>query len=444
MHRNMLMLSRLAIATVAFAAAGSAAAVDLYGGGATFPAPAYVGDLYNSTTPKARLSRPAGVLPTVTAYQVAALGNSTGTLVPVFVKYGTLTTNRVSYCQTGSGTGKNVLNQNGISANGQCFDNATASSGVTGFTSTDPVTDFIGTDSPISTNDYNTFNTNMSATRGAIVQIPTLAGAIAIPYNETNVPVGLRPLALTTEQVCRIYSRQFTLWSQVNASLPANAIKIVYRKDGSGTTFAFTSFLTAKCNTPFGTSFTPNQNFAAAMGAQDPTDPTLVPAAWGWTAATGNNNVVATVKTTVDSVGYGDVAEVVAQAANYALVDGFNPTSMPASLNILPGSIQQGLVLNGATTAAVPGAGTTAQKNCLKLVSSSAPISGAYPIVAVTYLNAYYSGNGATKAPALRDLLKLFYTPANAPALPTGYSYLSGNALLRTQMTSAIDSCINN
>ncbi|MEH6420004.1 PstS family phosphate ABC transporter substrate-binding protein, partial [Pseudomonas sp. CGJS7] len=436
MHRNMLTLSRLAIATVAFAAAGSAAAVDLYGGGATFPAPAYVGDLYNSTTPKARLSRSAGMLPSVTAYQAAGLGNSTGTLVPVFSKYASLTSNKVSYCQTGSGMGKNVLNQNGIFANGQCFDNATASKDITGFTSNDPVTDFIGSDSPISTADYNTFNTNMSATRGAIVQIPTLAGAIAIPYNETNVPAGLQPLALTTEQVCKIYGRQFTLWSQVNASLPANAIKIVYRKDGSGTTFAFTSFLTAKCNTAYGTSFSPNQNFAAAMGAQDPADPTLVPGAWGWTAATGNNNVVSTVKTTADAAGYADVAEVVNQSAKYALVDGFNPTTMPASLNILPASIQQGLVLNGAATAAVPGSGTTAQKNCLKLVSSSAPISGAYPIVAVTYINAYYSGNGSTKAPALRDLLKLFYNTTNAPALPTGYSYLSGNALLRTQMSS--------
>ena len=40
-------LSRIVLASLLIAAAGSATAADLYGGGATFPAPAYVGDAYN-------------------------------------------------------------------------------------------------------------------------------------------------------------------------------------------------------------------------------------------------------------------------------------------------------------------------------------------------------------------------------------------------------------
>ena len=61
----------------------------------------------------------------------------------------------------------------------------------------------------------------------------------------------------------------------------------------------------------------------------------------------------------------------------------------------------------------------------------------------MTYINAYYGGNAAAKVTPIRDLLKLFYDTTNAPALPTGYSYLSGNALFRSQINSAINSCVN-
>lgn len=450
MHHNMLMLSRIAIATVAFAAAGSASAVDLYGGGATFPAPAYVGDLYNSLSPKARLSRPAGVLPAV-SYNVAALGNSSGTLVPVFAKYGTLSSNRVSYCQTGSGTGKNVFNQNGIAANGNCFDNGTAA--VTGFTSTDPTPDFIGTDSPISTADYTTFNTNMSATRTAIVQIPTLAGAIAIPFND-NAAGGPTTLNLSTEQVCQIFAGNITSWTDSRLGLGltgTHPIRVVYRGEGSGTSFAFTSYLAAQCNGKFtgipAGYFAPNQSFATAAATALPKyyQETNVsdPSKNAPSAQTGNNNVVARVNLSDDAISYADVAEVISQGAMYALVGGFDPVSMPASLSILPASVLQGQVLNGSATAAAPGTATAAQKNCLKLISPSAPISGAYPIVAVTYINAYWGGNAAAKVAPVKDLLKLFYDPTNAPVLPAGYSYLSGNALMRSQMTTAINGCVN-
>ena len=126
MHRNKLHISLLAV-SVLMAAAGSATAADLYAGGATFPAPAYVGDLYNSLSPKARLSRDAAITAPAVAFSVAALGNSTGTNVPVFAKYRTLfPSDAVSYCQTGSGTGKKVLNNDTVFANGNCGDASSA------------------------------------------------------------------------------------------------------------------------------------------------------------------------------------------------------------------------------------------------------------------------------------------------------------------------------
>lgn len=438
MHRNTLSLSRIAFATALVIAAGSATAADLYGGGATFPAPAYVGDAYNYTTPKARLSRAAAVTTPAVAFSVAGLSNNAAGpnagLIPVFA---TPATDGLSYCQTGSGTGKKVLNQDALVATGACGDASSAAA--TGFSALSPTPDFIGTDSPTSTADYTTFNTNMHATRGAITQIPVLAGAVAVPYNKAGVPA---LLALNAEKVCKIFGKVITTWNDPALGLSGvtGSIKVVYRTDGSGTSFAFSSYLSTACSA-WGISVTPNQNFATAVGG----------AGAGWIGASGNGGVVSNVKSTDGTIAYADLAEVIAQAANYATVNGYNPTGLPASLNLTTASLVQARVLDGATQNVIPTATpalTTAQQNCLKLVPPSTTVSNAYPIVAFTYINTYYSGHAAAQATALKNLLKTYYTvnasgAPTGPALPVGYSYLSANAGFRGLANSAITGCIN-
>ncbi|UOF17225.1 substrate-binding domain-containing protein [Lysobacter capsici] len=442
MHRNKLHISLLAV-SVLMAAAGSATAADLYAGGATFPAPAYVGDLYNSLSPKARLSRDAAITAPAVGFSVAGLGNSTGSKVPVFAKYRTLfPSDAVSYCQTGSGTGKKVLNNDTVFANGNCGDASSAAA--TGFTALSTTPDFIGTDSPISTADYNTFNTNMASTRTAIVQIPTIAGAIALPFKD-NAATGLTSVALTTQQVCQIYSAQITDWADSRLGLTLSGsphpITIVYRSEGSGTSFAFTSYLAAQCNGKFGVAagyFKPDQSFAAAV-----TQAGSLPAYAAVSPQSGNSGVVSKVKTTTDALGYADIAEVLSQGVMYASVNGFDPAALPASISITPANLLSGQVLNGATTAAVPGSAPAAAKNCLRLVSPAAPISSAYPIVAITYVAGYYAGNPAANVTPIKNLFKLFYDTTNRPALPTGYAYVDGNALFRSSVVSSVNSCIN-
>lgn len=448
MHRNMLTLSRIALATAVVAAAGSAAAADLYGGGATFPAPAYVGDNYNATTPnKSRLSRSTAG-PAVT-FNFATIGNvatgPNGGKTPVFGSVA----DGVSYCQTGSGTGKRVLNNDGVAANGSCGDSA--SPAATGFSALSPVTDFIGTDSPTSTADYTTFNTNMQPTRGAITQIPVLAGAIALPYTKS----GVTGLNLNAEKVCKIFGKVVTDWADPVLGLGlgpvgSNPITVVYRTDGSGTSFAFASYLNSVCST-WGISVAPNQNFLTAVGG----------AGSGWVGANGNAAVVSAVKSTAGAIGYADIAEVLAQSAGYATVNSFDPKNMPLWLNLTSASLVQAKVLDGATQNNIPNVPgsdpvlpSTAQRNCLKLIPPTTNVSGAYPILAYTYINTYYSGHAATQATALKNLLKVFYStkatsptdptliPAG-PALPQGYSYLHANATFRGLANTAINNCVN-
>lgn len=434
-HKISRKIGALAIATTCFMAASSAMAAEtLYGGGATFPSPAYVGEGYLATTPDARLSTNAG--------NTAGVGFQTAAISPgsVFAAYTAATTNLISYCQTGSGFGKTALI--GSVANLACRDYSQSPAGLSGAAA---LPDFTATDSPISGTDYSNFiaGTN-DTTRTAIVQVPTLAGAIALPYHDSvnGVPV----VNLTTEQVCRIYSGQIQNWSGVlNGATPvgSGAIRIVYRSDGSGTTFAFTSYLAARCNSQFGVPanfFTPNQVFTSAI-----TGGVAIYAAS--TGASGNNGVVSQTKLNSNALGYADFGEVDSQAARYATVNGYDPaqfgnvSGVPTPVSITT-ALLRGQVLNGATTAAAPATIPVAARNCLLLVNPTTTISNRYPIAAFTYLNGYYAGNGGVlHIDAIKKLYRTFYNlpVSSRPVLPAGFAYLDGFAPFGNQIRNIID-----
>jgi phosphate transport system substrate-binding protein len=85
---------------------------------------------------------------------------------------------------------------------------------------------------------------------GKLLQFPTVMGAV-VPI--ANLP-GVKPgeLKLTGELVADIYLGKITKWNdpklvEMNRGikLPSTAIAPVYRADGSGTTYVFTSYLSA-------------------------------------------------------------------------------------------------------------------------------------------------------------------------------------------------------
>jgi len=424
-------ISAIAVATAALMAAGSAMAVEnLYGGGATFPVPAYVGPAYSATTPDARLSTNAG--------NNAGLGFQTAILSAnsIFADYSAdyaVQDYNLSYCQTGSGTGKTTLI--GANANQACRDYSTTP---LGFSGAAVKADFIGTDSPISGADYTSYKAgpNFAAGKG-ITQIPTLAGAISLPYNDAVSAVAPR-FNLTTEQVCKIYAGVIVDWNGIPATgAPAGSpITIVYRTDNSGTTFALTSWLASRCNNQFGIAlnfFTPNQTFTAAMtGGLGIYASTL--------GASGNPGVVTAVGAAVGptkAMGYADYAEVDTQDntnanLNFATVNNLSPATFGTAgpVALAASSLKRAQVLNGSTFVAITDpAIPVGVRNCLFTVDPAVVIAGRYPIAAITYLNGHNSGNG-TKVDAIKKLYQHFYTAARLPTanLPAGYAYVDGTA----------------
>ncbi len=431
----------LAVSVSALLSAGSAMAVEnLYGGGSTFAATPYVGTGYLANTPTSRLSTNAG---NTAGPGFTTAGVSTGSTFDVF---SSTTLNQISYCQTGSGFGKNSLN--GVAtalANGQCNDFSTSPVGLSAPTATP---DFIGTDSPYSTVDYNAFLSGPQfATHTGVMQIPTLAGAIALPHNATVSNVVLR-----TSYVCKVYSGLYRAWNQipgVTGTGSKKPIGIIYRSDSSGTSFAFTRYLAANCNgtpyVPAGFVFTPSSTFNSAL-------PGGVAAVFGTHAvgASGNAGVVQATLNAANpnSMGYADIGEVLNQAAPYATVDGFDPAQfglvggVPTPISIALGNLVSGMVQDGATLNPVPGASAQQVKNCVRVLNPAIKISSTYPIVAVTYLAGNYSGNQSlAHRDALKNLYNLYYNHATRPVLPTGFAYLDGVAIFGTSVKNTVNAC---
>lgn len=357
------MNNRLLVLSLAFGLATSVNAATLKGEGATLPGVAYIGSGAASATIKPNT-----------------------TVKSVFGAFSKFSNNTVVYGVTGSGAGKTALNNNTGS--------------------------FAATDSPLTQANYTAFLSSTAATAGnrvAPVQVPSIVGSIAIVFNNPDIATGVTP-NLTSQQVARIFSGNITNWSQLG--YPSRAITVVARGSGSGTTFGFVNHLNAVAGLPTGKFFSVKEVFSDAVA-------TAKTAAFTFTPASSNSDVVTKVNATAGAVGYAEGAN--AAAARFATVNGFHPINdlnspyVIAAGKVLTDYAITGVVASGtqagrATFAPITGVPASA-KGFVKLVrpdSYSKPTVG-YPIIAVSYLLAYRSGyTGSTVNPIhVRNLLKV-------------------------------------
>ncbi|WP_177229352.1 substrate-binding domain-containing protein [Dyella sp. OK004] len=417
-------MNKLAGALVLAIVASSAHAAIQVGGGATLPAVGYVG----TVTHRLNASPDANSL-------LGAYKSVTGT--------------PASYCQTGSGAGKNVL-AGVTSVQGQCADSPSptdfgaANALVNRTTLTQP--NFAGSDSPLSTTDYTNYTGHRGTSRP--LQFPAVAGGIAIVYRNDNLST---QLSLTSAQVCSIFNGTTTKWSQLGVAAPVagDTIKVVYRADGSGTSFGFSNFLSANCSGTPAAHFKTDQAFSSAVSLYS------LPGA-SWNGQSGNANVVNTIVNSADDgyIGYAEAANALAVAGNIALVNGKDPAADLGDATTHKVTINSAdVVYNNAITGVdantgrptfgpISGAPTT---SCIALVKPNAyatPAAG-YPIVAVSYLLGSSEGNGADAA----NVRKLLGAPYNSSIVSATGTIGAGTGLafLTAPITQTqIDGCVIN
>jgi phosphate transport system substrate-binding protein len=127
---------------------------------------------------------------------------------------------------------------------------------------------------------------------GNLLQFPTVMGAVVVIVNLPGVAIN--QLKLTGDLVADIYAGNIAKWNDAKltalnggVTLPNLAIAPVYRADGSGTSFVFTSYLSA-------VSPEWKDKVGAATSVRWPAG----------TGSKGNDGVAATVANTKGAIGY--------------------------------------------------------------------------------------------------------------------------------------------
>ncbi len=444
-----------ALVAAAFASSAAIAAepapfVKLHGGGATLPANAYVGHSWLAYSPAERLS---DTQPTDLGFLNP---DATGTFDSLF---GQMLVDKknpayVSYCQTGSTGGRKVL-LGTMSAGGAaeaCGDYSVTPTGFSnGVTVASYDADFVGSDAPLSASDVSTFVTNKGATKGAPVQFPAVVGAVAPVYNNADATTQLN---LTESQLCQVFSGAITNWSDLG--LPTKPITVVYRSDGSGTTFSFLNHLSAVCPTAQPTAvtgFTTQSSFVTgAVGGAAPA---------GAVGASGNGGVVNAVLATDGAIGYAEVSDAKARqslaggsALKWSTVSkrpdiakGVDPVTglkikavkykkwdpvakLPKAVKLTTVSdkvigandvdgrpvLVDAYGVDPVTLLPNP-PNVPAAAGCIQLVDPNSYAIPAlkkddytmFPIIAVSYLMGYYQGNDPAKLTALENMMVLPY-----------------------------------
>ncbi|HEX3580782.1 MAG TPA: phosphate ABC transporter substrate-binding protein PstS [Thermoanaerobaculia bacterium] len=252
------------------------------------------------------------------------------------------------------------------------------------------VVDFGASDFPL--NDEQT--KAAAATGGAVIHVPVTMGAVSIGY---NLPID--GIKLDGQTLSDIYLGKLTKWNDPHIAalnpgvkLPDTAIAVVHRAEGSGTTFMFTSYLSAV-----------NPEWKSKVGAAGSVS---WPAGIG---AKGSEGVSGQVTNTPGAIGYFELAYAKQNHIKSALLKNANGKFVEPSVK----------------GAAAAGAGAAANMPAdLKAVFVDAPGDDSYPIAGFSWIVVFKDQKDATKGDAIVKMLKYVVTDGQQFAEALDYAPL--------------------
>ena len=247
--------------------------------------------------------------------------------------------------------------------------------------------DFGASDAPMS-------DAEMSKAKGGeILHFPTVLGADVVTY---NLPGVTAPLNLTGQVLADIFAGRVRKWNapalialNPGVKLPGTDILVVHRSDGSGTTYIFTSYLTAVSAVwKSGPGAGKEVSWPTGLGAK------------------GNEGVAGQVRQTPGSIGYVELAYATQNKLRYAAMKN-------AAGQFVEPSIES------VTAAAGAIADTISDNTDYRLSIVNAAGAGAYPISSMTWLLVYQNQPDATNGKYLVDFLRWAYETGykDAPSL---------------------------
>jgi phosphate transport system substrate-binding protein len=242
---------------------------------------------------------------------------------------------------------------------------------------TEGTVDFGATDGPMNDDQLKTFQDKHGF---GILHFPTVLGAVVPTY---NIPGITAELNLTQDAIAGIFLGRITKWNDPAISgankgvnLPANDVVVVHRSDGSGTTYAWTDYLSKisddwKNKVGKGTSV--NWPIPGSLGGK------------------GNEGVAGLVKQTPNSIGYVELIYAVQNNMPYGRVKNSSGAFIKADL--------------AGVTAAAAGAAKNIPDD-FRVSITDAPGKSAYPISTFTWLLVPSKFSEASKRDAIKGFLK--------------------------------------
>lgn len=250
-------------------------------------------------------------------------------------------------------------------------------------------TDFGASDMPLSAEE-------LKAPKEKLLQIATVLGAVVPIYHVTGAPEGLN---FTGEVLAGIFLGKIQRWNapeiraiNKHAHLPDEPIVVIHRSDGSGTTFAWTDYL-SKVST----------EWKSSVGGGTEVK---------WPAGSGaehNEGVAEAVRKTRNSIGYVEFIYALQHELEYAAVRNAAGEYVKADLDSMQAA---------AKTAAIPAS------SGFGVSITNASGKHTYPIATFTWLLLPLEGLDAAKRAALRDLLRWILMAGQKQCEGLGYAPL--------------------
>ncbi len=245
--------------------------------------------------------------------------------------------------------------------------------------------DFGSTDAPLSSAD-------LAASK--LVQFPSVIGGVVPVVNLRGVTSG--QLRLTGPVLAEIYLGKVTKWNDPKIAtinpgitLPDSTIRVVYRSDGSGTTYNFVNYLSK-----VSTEWKDKVGFATAV---------RWPTGFG---GRGNEGVAAYVKQLQGSIGYVELSYATTNKLTFAsMQNAAGPWVQP----------------NIASFRAAAAAASWATAQDFNLVITNAPGENAWPIAATNFILMPVSPRDAAKTDATLKFFDWVYANGDASAEALGY-----------------------
>jgi len=259
---------------------------------------------------------------------------------------------------------------------------------------TEGTIDFGATDSPMTEEEQKSAETKNNT---KIFHVPTVLGAVVLTY---NIPeLDNKPLNLSGTVVAEIFMNKIKKWNDPKiqadnkeAKLPDKEIVVIYRTDGSGTTYIFTDYL-AKVQPEWKdmVGISKTVKFPTGQGAK------------------GNEGVTGSVKQMPYSIGYVELIYALQNKLNFANIKNDAGEFVTPTLESVTNAGNSMLEQMGES---------------LTISITNAKGKNVYPISSYTYLLVYEKNKNPEKATILKEFLKWALSDGQKFAKDLGYSPL--------------------